>query len=64
MKFNPTNLDFRAIRQKGLTVIPSESERKPVPGLNCKFQEENFVEFTVQSSDGPLKLQTYRENPE
>ena len=64
MKFNPTNLDFRAIRQKGLSVTPSESHRKTVPGFNLKFQEENFVEFTVQSSNGPLKLQTYRENSE
>jgi hypothetical protein len=64
MRFNPTNLNFLAIKQKSLVAKALECDRKPIPGLNCKYNEENFVEFTVQSPQGPLKLQTYRENPE
>lgn len=60
MIINPTknSLKLPFLKAKAHSVVSEEKYRKPVPGSEDKFSEENFLIFQTQS----IKFNTYREH--
>lgn len=64
MLINPPkkSLNLPFLKTKASSLVAHEKDRKPVPGADEKFEEENFLPFELISNSANLKFCTYREH--